>query len=72
MELQIYISCLERKYSSGCESAMRISVLFVWICGSVERGEEVIMANLLITASDTVSVLVVVVVVVVDVVDVDR
>ena len=52
---------------------MRISVLFVWICGSVERGEEVIMANLLITASDTLSVVVVVVVVdVVDVVDVDR
>ena len=45
-------------------------MLFVWLCGSVERGEEVIMANLLITASDTLSV--VVVVVVVDVVDVDR
>ena len=55
---------------------MRISVLFVLICRSVERGEErveaVLIGNLLITAPDSVRVVVVVVVVDGVVVDVDR
>ena len=67
MYIDSKIACLERKYSSGCESAMRISVLFVLICRSVERGEErveaVLIGNLLITAPDSVRVVVVVVVV---------